>query len=120
MTAGRRRDQARGRGRTRERGELPLNLQVLAGSACLALVVAVGDHIYLALPKGGFNKDHVLILPIGHHQSLASLPEEIMEEVDKFKSAIRKIYKKQGKVPVFWERNYRTQHLQIQVRGGFI
>ena len=120
MMAGRRLDQARGRGRTRERGELPLNLQVLAGSACLALVVAVGDHIYLALPKGGFNKDHVLILPIGHHQSLASLPEEIMEEVDKFKSAIRKIYKKQGKVPVFWERNYRTQHLQIQVRGGFI
>jgi len=79
------------------------------------LVVAVGDHTYLALPKGGLNKDHVLILPIGHHQSLASLPEEIMEEVDKFKSAVRKMYKKQGKVPVFWERNYRTQHLQIQV-----
>jgi len=79
------------------------------------LVVAVGDHTYLALPKGGITKDHVLILPIGHHQSLVSLPEEIATEVEKFKSAVRKMYKKHGKVPVFWERNYRTQHLQIQV-----
>lgn len=79
------------------------------------LVVAVGDHTYLALPKGGMTSDHVLILPIGHHPSLVSLPEEISAEVEKFKSAVKKMYKKQGKVPVFWERNYRTQHLQIQV-----
>jgi len=79
------------------------------------LVVAVGDHVYLALPKGGMTGDHVMILPIGHHQNLVSLPDEASAEVDKFKSSLRKMYKKQGKVPVFWERNYRTQHLQIQV-----
>ena len=27
----------------------------------------------------------------------------------------RKMFKKHGKVPVFFERNYKTQHLQIQV-----
>merc|ERR1712029_1240965 len=37
------------------------------------------------------------------------------QEVDRFKSALRKMYKKHGKVPVFFERNYKQQHLQIQV-----
>ncbi len=31
------------------------------------LVVSVGDHAYLALPKGGLTTGHVLILPIAHH-----------------------------------------------------
>jgi Protein similar to CwfJ C-terminus 1 len=51
----------------------------------------------------------------GHHQSLVSLPEEVSAEVDRFKSALRKMYKKLDKVPVFFERNYRSQHLQVQV-----
>jgi len=79
------------------------------------LIVSVGTHCYLALPKGGLTPDHVLILPIGHHQNLVSLPAEVEEEVGKFKSALRKMYKRLGKLPVFFERNYKTQHLQIQV-----
>ena len=79
------------------------------------LLVSVGTHCYLALPKGGLTEDHVLILPIGHHANLVDLPEEVEQEVNKFKSALRKMYKKMGKGPVFFERNYRTQHLQIQV-----
>ena len=73
----------------------------------------------LALPKGGRTEDHVLILPIGHHANLVDLPEEVEQEVTKFKSALRKMYKKAGKVPVFFERNYKTQHLQIQVLVSF-
>ena len=83
------------------------------------LIVSVGTHCYLALPKGGLTEDHVLILPIGHHANLVDLPEEVEQEVTKFKSALRKMYKKAGKVPVFFERNYKTQHLQIQVYAGF-
>jgi len=79
------------------------------------LIVSVGTHCYLALPKGGLTDDHVLILPIGHHPNLVDLPEEVEQEVSKFKSALRKMYKKMGKAPVFFERNYKTQHLQIQV-----
>merc|ERR1711872_598063 len=66
-------------------------------------------------PKGGLTDDHVLILPIGHHPNLVDLPEEVEQEVSKFKSALRKMYKKMGKAPVFFERNYKTQHLLIQV-----
>ena len=44
-----------------------------------------------------------------------SLPEEAVAEVDRFKSALRKMYKKADKVPAFFERNYRSQHMQVQV-----
>ena len=79
------------------------------------LIVSVGSHAYLALPKGGLTDDHLLICPVGCYPSQVSLPEEAAEEVDKFKSALRKMYKKHNKVPVFFERNYKQQHLQIQV-----
>nr|CAD7605010.1 unnamed protein product [Timema genevievae] len=32
-----------------------------------------------------------------------------------FKSALKKYFKTQEKVPVFFERNYKTSHLQMQV-----
>jgi len=79
------------------------------------LIVSVGEHTYLAIAKGALTGDHVMILPIGHHQCSVGLPEEVSEEVNKFKSCLRKMFKKHGKVAVFFERNYKTQHLQIQV-----
>lgn len=79
------------------------------------LIVSIGDHSYLALPKGGLTPDHVLVLPIAHHPSLLELPKEVEEEIDKFKSALKKCYKKQGKAAVFFERNYKSHHLQLQV-----
>jgi len=78
-------------------------------------IVAVGTHCYLALPKGGLTEEHVMILPIGHHACQVDLPEEVAAELAKFKSALKKMYKRLGKAPVFFERNYKTQHLQIQV-----
>ncbi|XP_023341614.1 CWF19-like protein 1 [Eurytemora carolleeae] len=79
------------------------------------LIVSVGEHSYLALAKGALTPDHVMILPIGHHQCLVNLPEEVSQEIDKFKSALRKMFKKNGKAPVFFERNFKCQHLQLQV-----
>jgi len=80
-------------------------------------IVSVGTHCYLALPKGGLTEEHVMILPIGHHACQVDLPEEVAAELGKFKSALKKMYKKLGKAPVFFERNFKTQHLQIQVDG---
>ncbi|KAH3727587.1 CWF19-like protein 1 isoform X2 [Dreissena polymorpha] len=78
------------------------------------LVVSVGEQTYLALAKGGLVPDHILILPIGHYQSSVTAPDEVMNEIDKFKKALKKCFKKQGKAVVFFERNFKTQHLQIQ------
>ncbi|XP_067915101.1 CWF19-like protein 1 isoform X1 [Heterodontus francisci] len=79
------------------------------------LVISIGTHCYIALAKGSLTPDHVLILPIGHHQSVVELPSEVVEEVEKCKLALKKFYKSIGKRFVMFERNYRSQHLQLQV-----
>ncbi|XP_006119667.1 CWF19-like protein 1 isoform X2 [Pelodiscus sinensis] len=79
------------------------------------LVVSIGTHCYLALAKGGLSNDHILILPIGHYQSVVELSSEVMEEVDKYKSALKEFFRSKGKRCVLFERNYRSQHLQLQV-----
>jgi Protein similar to CwfJ C-terminus 1 len=33
----------------------------------------------------------------------------------RFKTALKKFFKKQQKAVIFFERNYRTMHMQIQV-----
>ncbi|XP_074011308.1 CWF19-like protein 1 isoform X2 [Numenius arquata] len=79
------------------------------------LVVSIGMHCYLALAKGGLLPDHVLILPIGHYQSVVDLSSEVLEEVTKYKSALKEFFRSKGKRYVLFERNYRSQHLQLQV-----
>lgn len=79
------------------------------------LVVSVGDHNYLALAKGGLTPDHILILSIGHYQSSVMLEEDALEEIQKFKEALKKYYKSRKKSVVFFERNFKSSHLQIQV-----
>ncbi|XP_015281792.1 PREDICTED: CWF19-like protein 1, partial [Gekko japonicus] len=79
------------------------------------LVVSIGAHCYLALAKGGLSPDHVLVLPIGHCQSMVELASEVVEEVEQYKSSLKKFFRSRGKRYVAFERNYRSQHLQLQV-----
>ncbi|XP_037551951.1 CWF19-like protein 1 [Nematolebias whitei] len=79
------------------------------------LVFSIGTHCYLALAKGPLTPRHVLILPIGHYQSVVDLSSEVVEEMEKYKSALRSFYKSKGERCVLFERNYRSQHLQLQV-----
>ncbi|KAK0154510.1 CWF19-like protein 1 [Merluccius polli] len=79
------------------------------------LVVSIGTHCYLALAKGGLTPYHVLVLPIGHYQSVVELASEVVEEMEKYKAALHKFYKSRGERCVSFERNYRSQHLQLQV-----
>ncbi|XP_070515597.1 CWF19-like protein 1 isoform X2 [Cardiocondyla obscurior] len=78
------------------------------------LVISVGTEIYLALAKGGLVEDHLLILPITHHQSLSILPKNVKEEMDLYKKAVAKYYEHTDRVPVFFERNFKTSHCQLQ------
>ncbi|XP_053439157.1 CWF19-like protein 1 isoform X1 [Nycticebus coucang] len=79
------------------------------------LVVNIGTHCYLALAKGGLSNDHVLILPIGHYQSVVELSAEVVEELEKYKATLRRFFKSRGKRCVLFERNYKSHHLQLQV-----
>lgn len=78
------------------------------------LVISVGTEIYLALAKGGLVEDHLLILPITHHQSLSILPKNVKEEMDLYKKAVTNYYESTDRVPVFFERNFKTSHCQLQ------
>lgn len=78
------------------------------------LVISVGTEIYLALAKGGLVDDHFLILPITHHQSLSILPKNVKDEMDLYKKAVTKYYESTDRLPVFFERNYKTAHCQLQ------
>ncbi|XP_064384088.1 CWF19-like protein 1 [Halichondria panicea] len=75
------------------------------------LVVSIGDHTYLALSKGGMVPEHVLVLPIGHYAASTDAPPEVLEELGKFKSALRKYFNSKDQSCVIFERNYESQHL---------
>lgn len=67
------------------------------------------------MAKGGLTPHHVLILPIGHYQSVVDLGSDVVEEMEKYKRALKTFYKSRGERCVLFERNYRSQHLQLQV-----
>ncbi|XP_035282640.1 CWF19-like protein 1 isoform X1 [Anguilla anguilla] len=79
------------------------------------LVISIGTHCYMALAKGCLTPDHVLLLPIGHYQSVVDLSSEVVEELNRYKTTIKDFYKSRGCRCVLFERNYRSQHLQLQV-----
>ncbi|XP_066486687.1 CWF19-like protein 1 isoform X3 [Tiliqua scincoides] len=119
---GKKRVAERGEGHQPKRPPCRPPLPMAACWFCLAspevekhLVVSVGTHCYLALAKGGLSPDHVLILPIGHCQSVVELASEVVEELEQYKAALRRFFRAQGKRCVVFERNYRSQHLQLQV-----
>lgn len=57
----------------------------------------------------------MLILPIGHYQSVVELSSEVVEEMQRYKLALKSFYKSKGERCVLFERNYKSQHLQLQV-----
>ncbi|KAK3754608.1 hypothetical protein QZH41_019970, partial [Actinostola sp. cb2023] len=78
------------------------------------LVVSVGNLTYLALAKGGLVQDHILICPIAHYESSVKLTEETLMEIEKFKQALKRMFQEKKKSCVIYERNFYTQHLQLQ------
>lgn len=84
------------------------------------LLVAISTHAYVALPRGPLVRDHVLILTVGHHQSWLTCSEPIRADITAYKSALKKMYKEEGKVMVTFERNYKTHHYQLQVSIDFL
>lgn len=77
------------------------------------LVISIGENFYLALAKGPLNDLHVLILSVTHIQSVSLLSQEDFDELDKFKEALRSFFKSKGKTVAFFERNYKSPHLQV-------
>lgn len=81
------------------------------------LIISIGDNFYIALAKGPVNNYHALILPVNHVQSSANLSEEHFQELELFKRALRKFYESKNMCAVFFERNYKTSHMQVNAIG---
>lgn len=79
------------------------------------LVISIGDKFYLALAKGPINEYHILILSVTHIQSTSLLTEDDWNELSKFKTALIEFFATKDQVVVFFERNYKSGHLQINV-----
>lgn len=69
----------------------------------------------MAYAKGALNQDNLLIIPIDHVQSSVHADEELVEEINKYKYALQKYFKSKNGCVLFYERNFRTKHMQIQV-----
>lgn len=82
------------------------------------LIISIGDHSYLAMAKGGLAEDHLLILPIEHLRSTIEIDnEEVINELNKFKTSLIGYFDSKGESVVFFERNFKSSHLQIQCVG---
>ncbi|KAI8989743.1 nuclear protein [Trametes punicea] len=102
------------------------------------LIVSIGTECYVTLPKGqiipthqGANHPnappvpgggHVLIVPITHYPTYLAIPpdlaEPIVEETEKYKSALRAMYAKHGAVAVCFEvgrMSAKGGHAHVQV-----
>lgn len=75
--------------------------------------------MYITLAKGVLVPEHVFIVPIEHIPSSVELCPEAFEEMENFKSALVNYFHDRDQDLVFFERNYRSPHLQIQVRCYF-
>ncbi|KAG6917921.1 hypothetical protein DXG01_000358 [Tephrocybe rancida] len=84
------------------------------------LIVAIGSECYVTLPKGQIiptqpstdhglvpGGGHVLIVPITHYPTYSTIPpdlaEPIVDETQKYKSALQAMYAKHGAVGVTFE-----------------
>lgn len=64
--------------------------------------------------SGGMVNEHFLICPIEHVQSSMVATDSIRDEIMSYQKKVRSFYKRKRNYPVFFERNYKTSHMQVQ------
>jgi len=89
------------------------------------LIISIGNQCYLACAKGGLVEEHILITPIEHIRCYMDLfkegEEKEMEsnretvlEMKRFQDSLVKYFESKDCFAVFFERNYKSQHMQVQ------
>ena len=89
------------------------------------LLLAVGEHAYLALPRGAIAADHVLVAPIECCPSRLLLPAGARAELERFEGAVRRLHGAGGRETLLFERTLRgtrgRDHMQthlVALPGG--
>ena len=83
------------------------------------LIVSVASEMYLCLPKGGISAGHLLIVPISHAESMAHATATMIEETNKYKSALKAFYNSHNEKFISIERCVTTKgpqhHTYIEI-----
>ncbi|CAL1265083.1 unnamed protein product [Larinioides sclopetarius] len=79
------------------------------------LLLSIGDHSYITLAKGGLVQDHLLIIPMEHVPASINLSDSAEKEIEKYKNALVNYFHDQEYDVIFFERNFVSPHLQLQV-----
>lgn len=83
------------------------------------LIVSVGEHSYLGLPRGGLTPQHVLIAPIECVPSRVHLSAAARAEMVRFQDSVENMFQAHGCVSLRFERALRTKgsrdHMQAHM-----
>jgi len=83
-------------------------------AADTSLVVAVGEHVYVALEKGPVVPAHVQLVPIEHQPNTLLLPPAAADEYTRYVEALRSCFQqKLGQELLLFER-----YMGMRARGG--
>ena len=67
-------------------------------------VVSLGDYVYLALPvKGSLAPFHCIVVPSRHVASIRTADEDVLEEVERYKEGLLRMFHTMGMEPLFME-----------------
>ena len=88
-------------------------------SVKIHLIVAVGEAVYVSLPRGGVADWHVLLVPIDCVPTRAQLSPLAARELITYQDTIERMFASQGLACLRFERALRTQgqrnHMQVHV-----
>ena len=76
-------------------------------------IIHMKEHMYLTRAKGGLTYEHMIISSLQHYKSLLDLPSFAIPELESYKSALVQYYKSKNCEVVFYERNFKSTHIQI-------
>lgn len=80
------------------------------------LLTSIGQHIYMALPRGSMHSHHVMLCPIECVPNRLHLSMDAQKEFNQYESAMHSFYNSLGLAYVKYERAMRTKgkdHLQV-------
>eukprot|EP00727_Mastigamoeba_balamuthi_P005807 m51a1_g1846 hypothetical protein (790) ;mRNA; f:583903-586342 len=99
----------------RKLAQCSLCLDSSAGEGARGLVVSHGETVYLSLPqRGSLVEGHCVLVPTQHTTAMRAADEDVVREVEAFKSALVRMFRAQGKGVLFMEtatnfkRSYHT------------
>jgi hypothetical protein len=78
----------------------------LASPSCEKhLIASVGEDLYIALPKGGIQPEHALVITVTHEANFASLPPPSLDEVARHMDSLVRAFAQRGFACMFAERS---------------